>query len=145
MKERLSTVIRSTFTSIGISCVIFCLIGIGYDVSYSGTFTMEGYAFTRMCVGCMLVGLGFGLPCVVYSSDRMSPLVQSLIHMGIGCVVLTIVGFAAGWLPSDRGIGAAVLSVVIEIGIALVIWVLFYQWEKKKVREMNRKIKEKQK
>jgi hypothetical protein len=124
--------------------MIFCLIGIAYDFSYGGTFTMEGYSFTTMCVGCMIVGIGFGLPCIIYTSDRLSPVVQSLIHMGIGCVVLTIVGFAVGWLPSDRGVGMAVLCVVGELAVAFVIWVLFYQWEKKKVAEMNRKIREKQ-
>jgi predicted MFS family arabinose efflux permease len=145
MKDTFSRTLRSTFTAIGISCFIFCLIGIGYDYSYGGTFTMEGYAFTRMCVGCLIVGLGFGLPCMIYSSDRISPPVKTLVHMAIGCIVLTVVGFVAGWIPTDHGVWTAVLYVGVEIAIALVIWVLFYLWEKKKVEEMNRKIREKQK
>ena len=62
MKETLKDMLKSTVISIGMALAIFCLVGIVFDIGYKGNFSLENYKFTKMAVGSILVGLGFGVP-----------------------------------------------------------------------------------
>ena len=98
MKETMKNLVKSTFISIGISLSIFCFIGIVLDMIYKGIFSLENYMFTKMVTGCVLIGLGFGVPSVIYQKDNLPMPIKILIHMGTGCVVYTIVAYSVGWM-----------------------------------------------
>ena len=135
-------IMKSTVISIGISTFIFCMIGIVFDMIYHGNFTMEGYSFTKMVSACILIGMGFGLPTVVYDKEAIPMPLQCVIHMGIGCVVYTIAAFWAGWIPADRGIGFCVLLVVAQLAVAFLIWFCFLKYYQRQAQNMNDRIRE---
>ncbi|MGI6735894.1 MAG: DUF3021 domain-containing protein [Anaerovoracaceae bacterium] len=139
---RHNSLLLSTFRGIGIAAIIFCVLGIVFDLVNGGTMRLTDYSLTKMSVGSLIIGVGFGLPSAIYTREELSLAAQTLIHMGIGCVVLTAVAFAAGWIPTDQGPLAAILAVAMEIGVAFIIWAFFYRHEKKLAEAMNRRIAE---
>ena len=96
MKNVLKDVLKSTVISIAMALTIFCLIGIAFDIAYGGNYSLGNYGFTKMAVGSILVGLGFGVPTVVYHNEKLPQPIKVIIHMGIGCVIYTVVAFILG-------------------------------------------------
>ena len=140
MKETVRDLLKSTVISIAMAMAIFCLVGIVFDIGYKGNFRLENYRFTKMVVGSILVGLGFGLPTVVYRKDSLPVPVRVLIHMGIGCVVYTVVAFAVGWFGGATSIGRGLLIAAIQLAIAFLIWFLFMRYYRAEAKKMNDKI-----
>ena len=137
-----NTVLTSTFAALGIAAAIFCIMVVLFDILNKGNFHTESYSITKMAVGTLVIGLGFGLPAIVYNNENMSVAMQALIHMGIGCVVMTITAFVVGWVPTYMGAGAAIGTIVGEIAVAFIIWLFFYTHHKKLAKQMNQRIAE---
>ena len=140
MKKIIIDLAKSTVISIGMAMAIFCLVGVIFDIIYKGNFNLENYQFTKMVIGCMIVGLGFGLPSIIYHKDSLPMPICVLIHMGIGCVVYTIVAYSVGWLGNTSNIGLGILVVALQLGIAFIIWFLFLKHYRKEANELNDKI-----
>lgn len=140
MKETLKDLAKSTAISIGMAMTIFCLIGIVYDVGNKGSFSLMDYGFTKMVIGCVLVGLGFGVPTVVYRKDNLPMPVRVVIHMGIGCVIYTIVAYAVGWIGGSATFIQGIIIAVIQLAIAFVIWFIFMRYYNAEAKKMNDKI-----
>ena len=66
MRETMKNLIKNTITSIGIALTIFCITGMVFDIAYDGNFSLDNYQFSKMVIGCIIVGLGFGLPAMIY-------------------------------------------------------------------------------
>jgi len=148
MRDTIKEIVKSTVISIGIALTIFCIIGIVFDVTLGGTFSLEDYRFTKMIAGCVLVGLGFGVPTVVYNSERMPYPLKVIIHMGIGCAVYLPVAYFVGWFGPvsifKSPVQVAVI-VTVQIAIAFVIWMFFALYYRKEARKMNERIQAKKK
>ena len=140
MKDTWKELAKSIFISIGMAMAIFCLVGIVFDIGYQGNFSLDNYRFTKMVIGCVLIGLGFGVPTIVYGKDNLPMPVRVLIHMGTGCVVYTIVAYAVGWFGGAATIGQGIIIAVIQIGVAFVIWFLFMRHYRNEAKKMNEKI-----
>ena len=140
MKETMRDLLKSTVISIGIAMAIFCLVGIVFDVRFGGNFSLENYQFTKMVIGCVLIGLGFGVPTVVYNKDSLPIPIKVIIHMGIGCVVYTIVAYAVGWIGESATILQGVIIAAIQLGVAFLIWFLFMRYYRNEAKKMNDKI-----
>ena len=140
MKETLKDLAKSTAISIGMAMTIFCLIGIVYDIGNKGSFSLMDYSFTKMVIGCVLVGLGFGVPTVVYRKDNLPMPVRVVIHMGIGCVIYTIVAYAVGWIGGSATFIQGIIIAVIQLAIAFVIWFIFMRYYNAEAKKMNDKI-----
>lgn len=132
--------IKSIAIGLGISFAIFCIAGIKIDISNGGNFQMASYSYTKMVIGCILLGLGWGAPAVVYSSEKMSSGIKSVIHIGIGIVVQTVTAFIVGWIPAGAGALKCVLIIACEIAIAMIIWLCFFFYNKRQVDKMNKRI-----
>jgi len=140
MRENINDLLKSIVISIGMAMAIFCIVGIVFDVGYKGHFSLENYLFTKMVVGCILVGLGFGVPTIVYRRDNLPMPIKVVIHMGIGCVVYTIVAYAVGWLGGTATIGQGLIIAVIQLAVAFLIWFLFMRYYRTEAKRMNEKI-----
>lgn len=134
-------VLKNTLISVGVASLIFCIVGIVFDQTRQGTFVLENYSFTKMALGSIGIGLGFGLPAIVYEKEDISLAVRTLIHMGIGCIVMTAVAFAVGWIPSEAGALAVAVTILGEIAAAFGIWFIFYRHMKRLAKRMNQKLK----
>ena len=142
MKETVKDILKSTVISIGMAMAIFCFVGIVFDIGYKGNFSLDNYRFTKMVIGCMLVGLGFGVPTIVYRKDNLPMPIKVIIHMGIGCVVYTIVAYAVGWIGETASIGQGIIIVAIQLAVAFIIWFLFMRYYRAEAKKMNDKIQE---
>ena len=142
MKEMVKDLIKSTVISIGMAMVIFCLVGIVFDISGGGSFRLENYQFTKMVVGCVLVGLGFGVPSIIYRNDKFPMPIRVVIHMGIGCVVYTMVAFAVGWIGGTTIIQNVIIT-VIQLAVAFMIWFAYMMYFRNEAKKMNDRIQSK--
>lgn len=142
MKAMVKDLLKSVVISIGLSLAIFCVIGIVFDIGNQGTFSLEGYQFTKMVMGCLIVGLGFGVPSVVYSNDKMPMPIKVLIHMGIGCVIYTAVASAVGWIDISASLAKVILMLGIQLAVAFLIWLGFMIYYRKEANILNRRIQE---
>ncbi|MBQ1348398.1 MAG: DUF3021 domain-containing protein [Aeriscardovia sp.] len=139
-KEILVDLLRSTAISIGMAMTIFCLVGMGFDLSLGGDFHLTGYQFTRMVLGCLLVGLGFGVPTIVYRKDNLPMPIRILIHMGTGCTIYTLVAYAVGWMGASTNPVQGILIALSQLAIAFLIWFLFMKHYRREAKELNEKI-----
>ena len=142
MSETTKDILRSVAISIGMAMTIFCVVGVIFDITYQGQFSLDNYRFTRMVIGCLIVGLGFGVPTVIYRKENLPMPVRVLVHMGTGCVVYTIVAFAVGWIGGSKSIVHGLLIAAVQIGVAFIIWYLFSRHYRKEAERMNNRIQE---
>ena len=140
MKNTVTDLIRSTVISIGMALAIFCIVGMIFDNLNGGTFTLADHRFTKMVIGSALVGIGFGVPTVVYNSDKLPMPVKVLIHMGIGCVIYTVVAYAVGWFGASATIGQGLVIAAIQLAVAFIIWFCFMRYYRREAKQMNEKI-----
>ena len=140
MRETVKDLVKSTAISIGMAMTIFCLVGVVFDVGYKGNFSLDDYRFTKMVIGCVLVGLGFGVPTIVYRKDNLPMPIRVIIHMGIGCVVYTVVAYAVGWMGGAASLGKGILIAAIQLVPAFIIWFLFMKHYRAEAKRMNEKI-----
>ena len=140
MKDTVKDLIRSTVISIGMALTIFCLVGIVFDVGYGGRFSLENYRFTKMVVGSLLVGLGFGVPTIVYNKESLPMPIRVIIHMGTGCVVYTLVAYAVGWYGGSATVIQGIIIAGIQLLVAFVIWFCFMRYYRREAKKMNEKL-----
>ena len=135
-------ILKYSATSIGIALAIFCTIGVFIDISHRGNFSLSNYSFTQMVLGTLITGIGFGAPAIVYDNENLPFSIQTVIHMGIGCIVYTITAFCVGWIPTELSIGKCLLIVFCELAVSFLIWFCFQLHYKKTAKKMNDKIRE---
>ena len=140
MREAVKDLVKSSVISIGMAMTIFCLVGVVFDVGYKGNFSLDDYRFTKMVIGCVLVGLGFGVPTIVYRKDNLPMPIRVIIHMGIGCVVYTVVAYAVGWIGGSATIGQGIIIAAIQLAVAFLIWFLFMKHYRAEAKRMNDRI-----
>ena len=140
MNNTLKDILKSTVISIGMSLTIFSFVCIVFDIGYGGNFSLEGYRMTKMIIGCVIIGLGFGIPTIIYKNDSLPMPVRVLIHMGIGCVIYTIVAYAVGWIGGSASLGQGIAIAAIQLVVAFLIWFLFMRYYRAEAKKMNDKI-----
>ena len=140
MRETVKDLVKSSVISIGMAMTIFCLVGVVFDVGYKGNFSLDDYRFTKMVAGCVLIGLGFGVPTIVYRKDNLPMPIRVIIHMGIGCVVYTIIAYAVGWIGGSATIGQGILIAAIQLAVAFLTWFLFMKHYRAEAKRMNDRI-----
>ncbi len=142
--ENTAFVIQRTKTAVAISSFLFLLSALITDLNKDGTWSVSGYAITKMALGSLGVGLGFGLSSIVYTNEKLSRPVQIAVHMVIGCAVMLAIAFLVGWIPTDRGLLPALLAILTMLLTALVIAVFTYRQQKKLAERINRELEQRQ-
>ena len=142
MNNTLKDILKSTVISIGMSLTIFSFVCIVFDIGFGGNFSLEDYRMTKMIIGCVVIGLGFGVPTIVYKNDTLPMPVRVLIHMGIGCVIYTLVAYAVGWIGGSASIGQGIVIAAIQLAAAFIIWFCFMRFYRSEAKKMNDKIQQ---
>lgn len=140
MGKIVKDLIKSTVISIGMALTIFSIVGVFFDIWNGGNFSLDGYQFTKMVVGSALVGLGFGVPTIVYNSDKLPQPIKVVIHMGIGCVIYTVVAYAVGWFGGAATLAQGIVIAAIQLVVAFIIWFCFMCFYRREAKRMNEKI-----
>ena len=142
--ENAAFVIQRTKTAVAISSFLFLLSALITDLNKDGVWSVSGYAITKMALGSLGVGLGFGLSSIVYANEKLSRPVQIAVHMMIGCTVMLAIAFLVGWIPTDKGLLPALLAILTMLLTALVIAVFTYRRQKKLAERINRELEQRQ-
>ena len=143
-KENVAFVMQRTKTTVAISSFLFLLGSLIADLNMGGVYSASGYMVTKMALCSLGIGLGFGLPSIVYVNEKLSRPVQIAIHMVIGCTMMLVISFLAGWIPRDRGWLPALLAILSMLLTASVIAVLTYRHQKKLADRINQKLEQRQ-
>ena len=137
MKKLLS----AAWGGIKIACTVFIISSF-----FVALFAEEGvFASTsgmlRYCISTFFIGLGFGIPSLIYETELSMP-VKVLVHMGIGCAVMIAAAMLNGWVRVENGgIWAGIAIIAGQIAIAFIIWFIQYRKAKKLASEMNSRLK----
>lgn len=142
MNNTVKDLLKSIVISIGMALSIFSFVCVIFDIGYGGNFSLENYRLTKMVIGCIIVGLGFGVPSLVYRNESLPMPVRVLVHMGIGCVVYTIVGFAVGWIGGSATLGQGIAIAAVQLLVAFIIWFCFMRFYRSEAKKMNDKIQQ---
>ena len=103
----------------------------------------SGYGMARSVAAVAIIGVGFGLPTLVYETELPTGL-KVLIHMGIGCLVLTGASILAGWLRPELGWKPFLAMLGAELACAFLVWGLGLLRSRKLAKEMNDRLREKE-
>ena len=137
-KDSIVFLVQRTKTAVAISSFLFLLSSLIADLNMGGVYSASGYSVTKMALGSLGIGLGFGLPCIIYTNEKLSHSVQIAIHMVTGCAIMLTIAFLVGWIPTDKGLLPALLAVVSMLLTAFVISVFSYRRQKKLAERINR-------
>ena len=140
----MKNVFKWSIFGILIGCSIFTAVGIFFDITNHGNFTLTNWSYTKMAIGAMLVGIGFSMPSIVYSNEKLHNAVKVMIQMGIGCAVMLAVAFSVGWIPVESGWKICALAVVGYLLSAFIIWLGFSCYFRREAKQINKKIQQKQ-
>ena len=133
-------VLSAAWGGIKIACTVFIISSF-----FVALFAEEGvFASTsgmlRYCLSTFAIGLGFGIPSLIYETELSMP-VKVLVHMGIGCAVMIAAAIINGWARVENGgILVSIAIIAGQIAIAFIIWFVQLQKSKKLAREMNKKL-----
>ena len=142
MKDRIAYTIRRTKTTVAISSLLFLLSLLIADIDMGGVYSASGYSVTKMALGSLGIGLGFGLPCIIYTSEKLSRSVQIAIHLVTGCAVMLAIAFLAGWIPTAKGLLPSLTAILSMLLTAFVIAVFSYRRQKKLAEKINRELEQ---
>ena len=140
MKSVIKDLLKSTVISIGMALTIFCLVGVFFDITSGGNYSLENYSYTKMALGSILVGMGFGIPTVVYNDESLPMPIKVIIHMGIGCSIYTAVAYAVGWFGGATTVLQGLVIAAIQLVVAFIIWFCFMSFYRKEAKKINDKI-----
>ena len=141
-EERIAFMIDRTKVTVAISSFLFLLGFLITDLNKDGVWSTTGYSVTKMALGSLGVGLGFGLPCILYTNEKLSRPVQIAIHMAIGFAVMLVIGVLVGWIPTGKGLLPSLLAILTMVLTALVIAVFTYRRQKKLAERINRELEQ---
>ena len=139
-KDSVEFMIRRTKTTVAISSFLFLLSSLIADLNMGGVYSASGYSVTKMALGSLGIGLGFGLPCLVYTNEKLSRPAQVSIHMAAGCAIMLAIAFLVGWIPTEKGLLPALLTILSMLLTALVILALSFRRQKKLAARINREL-----
>ncbi len=104
--------------------------------------------FIGIMMGCtinVILGIGFTLPSLIYDKENISFPLKLFIHMTIGFIIYICCAYKANWIPIELGIIPVLISFIISIFIAFIIWFGFYLYLKKEADNINKNLKENEK
>ena len=135
MKKALS----AAWNGVSIAAFIFVLSSLILGLAAGGQTFASGQTMARTAAATILIGLGFGLPSLIYETD-LSLALQTVIHMGTGCLVMTA---AALWLRPEMGAGPFLAVLAGQIALAFLIWGGQLLRARSLARQVNRRIADK--
>lgn len=125
------------------SAIIYLACSFVLGLSYGHECFSSGYGMARSVGAVVLIGLGFGLPSVIYKTELPTGL-KVAVHMGIGCLVMAAASWIAGWLRLEQGLWPVLGLLGVQIVCAFLVWLAYYLRTRQLAKKMNKQIREKQ-
>ena len=141
-KENAAFVWQFTKKTVAISSFLFLLCFLINDLNMDGTYSASGYEITKAALGTLGIGLGFGLASIVYTNEKWSRPVQTVIYMVTGCTVMLAIAFLTGKIPVNRGLLPALLAIFLMLLTAFIIFALTSRRQKKLADRINQELEQ---
>lgn len=106
----------------------------------TGLVGSEVAAVTVQAALCGALGASFGACSLIWEMERWSLLKQSAVYFGITALVMLPMAWLCGWMQHSLAGFAAYTAIF--AGIFAVIWLAQYLRLRKKVRGMDRRVRE---
>ncbi|HAN58388.1 MAG TPA: hypothetical protein DCQ45_05315 [Erysipelotrichaceae bacterium] len=132
-------VLQAILMSIAMAFTLFCLIGVYMDFAFRGQMAFTHYRFTKMVIGALFIGIGFGAPTFVYQSERLPHPIKALIHMGMGLTVYLTVAFFEGWIDGAHFWP----QLFVQVGTCFVIYLGFVLYYRHQAKTLNQALQKK--
>lgn len=139
----MKNVVKAAWSGIRLAAVVFILTSLFRALPAGEESFASGIGMARMCLATLVIGVGFGVPSLIYATELPTGL-KVLIHMGIGVVVMLAASLAVGWIDFSRGWLPCLLVALVQIAVAFLIWLLSCVRLRKDAKEMNERVAEKQ-
>lgn len=139
----MKNVMKAAWRGIQLAAVVFILTSLFRGLSAGEESFASGIGMARMCLATLVIGVGFGVPSLIYATELPTGL-KVLIHMGIGVVVMLATSLAVGWIDFSRGWLPCLLVALVQIALAFLIWLLSCVRLRKDAKKMNERVAEKQ-
>lgn len=142
MKKTMIKGIKYLYWGISWGCTFFvltCLLL--YFMGGSAYLERIMNQFPKHALGSCIVGIACGSTSIVYTMEKLSRGIQILIHFTVGLGVYFLTAFYLEWIPRQ---GSWSLAAFLAVGILsfIVIWALFYLYNKKEAQKWNQRLKE---
>ncbi len=135
----MKNLMKAAWNGIRISAALFVLTCLIRGLSAGEESFASGVGMARMCAATLGIGLGFGVPTLIYRTGLPMAL-KVLIHMGVGVAVMLAASLAVGWIDFSRGWLPCLLAAVLQIAIAFLVWLLSWIRSRKDAKEMNERV-----
>ncbi len=139
-------IIKKTLLGImlGFTIMVFSLFILLLTVDDSSIYLTKESILTNIWVSAV-VGIAFYLPSLVYENNKISKVLKTLIHMGIGYIVFFPLAIYARWIPTDYGSVVVVVVICFMLVVSWGIWFGYYLYYKHEAKLINKKILERNK
>ena len=134
---------KSAWNGICTAALVYLALCFVFGLMWGEETFASGYGMARSVAAVVLIGIGFGLPSLVYETELPMAL-KVLIHMGIGCTVMTGASILAGWLRPEQGLKPFLAMLGVELACAFLLWGWNLLRACKLAKQMNDRMQEKQ-
>lgn len=140
---KLKNLFKSTLYAISVS-LFFTVFGlIGMEQGSGGVLDLGPYGFTKAMIGALIIGLGYGIPTLIYEVKSMSVALKSIIHMCTGVGIMILVFLKFGFTQEGYEFRDILKILIGPVIVACLIWYAQYMNYKKVAKLMNDKLKDK--
>ncbi|MBR3382405.1 MAG: DUF3021 domain-containing protein [Clostridia bacterium] len=134
--------LNAAWSGIALSAAVFVVTSMLIGFAHGEAQFASGSSMARMCVAVLVIGLGFGVPSLIYETELPTGL-KVLIHMGTGVIVMLATSLVIGWIDFSRGWKVCLLYAALQIAVAFILWLLTCVRTKKDAEDMNKRIEDK--
>lgn len=134
-------IIKHFIIGIAGGCFILAVNLIWWDLTGSNQLQIFIDNSTVYVLGFIVAGIGLFGGGIVYEIERLGFVLKLAIHMFLGISLLLIVGFIIGWFAFENPTNI-VQNIAINALILLIVWVVYYFYDKRKVDKINKKLLE---
>ena len=135
-------VLNAAWSGIALSTVVFVVACMLIGFRSGETQFASGIGMAYMCAAVLAIGLGFGIPSLIYKTELPTGL-KVLIHMGTGTIIMLAVSVWVGWIDFSRGWKACLLYAAFQVAVAFILWLLTCVHTAKDAQQMNERIEKK--
>ncbi len=144
MRHTIKLVIKYILSGISLGCTFFVIMCLSYSIwGEEDILLLISKDFTRQSIGAIIIGVACGSTSIIYQFDRPSYFLKILIHFCVGMGVFYPIAIYLGWIPfyPDRII-FTVLQFLSSCGIFVIIWSVFYLFNRNEAKRINKRLKE---
>ena len=144
MKRTSKLIIKYILSGISLGCTFFVIMCLSYSIwGEEDILLLISKDFTRQSIGAIIIGVACGSTSIIYQFDRPSYFLKILIHFCVGMGVFYPIAIYLGWIPfyPDRII-FTVLQFLSSCGIFVIIWSVFYLFNRNEAKRINKRLKE---